>query len=153
MEFNFAEHNGYMLASAVRGPDFAMEDSDKPYYNLHQELKHTFTARIRHFLGVTYGLCDLRMTPVIRDVHMATKYNAICKSESCPNIEHYLYHILDALIILRETTEEHQAELSLMINLVRTMFESNEDEEIQYAFSRLIEYGELWEADDGSVDG
>ena len=152
MEFNFAEYNGYMLASAVRGPDFAMEDSSKPYYDLHLELKHTFTARVRFFLGVSYGLCEIRDTPVIRDVHMATKYNAACKSESCPCISHYLYHILDALIILKETTEEHQTELSLMINLVRTMFEGNSGE-IQYAFGELIKYGELWEADDGSVDG
>jgi len=59
MKIDLSNDDGYLIAAAIRGPDFKGE-ADGVCYQAFSAVKAVFTARFRHICGVTYFGAEIR---------------------------------------------------------------------------------------------
>ena len=144
MDIDLTSKRGFAIASAMRGPDFVIRHYKATYNNLHVDLKHTFTARIRSLCGCVDIELGLRSTSYVffrgTDVKLIEYRN---NSDSHGRrLAHYVTHVKFALRAMMDLGIGQKEELELLHEFAVTIADGS-DREIALAFHRLRDYGDL----------
>jgi len=127
MLINLNTRDGYMLASAIRGPDLGNMGLVGPVdrnLTITADLKWIFTARIRYMCGVEYFAADIRETPTFERPGFCERFNTLIHlhRDKLGGMWHFLSHAESGFDVLVDTVHgEHRGEARLLADLARTM--------------------------------
>ena len=122
MELDIASYDGYIIATALRGPDFSFIHVRSGGNTVAHELKYIFTSRIRTICGANHGI--IRLYHDINGCVEVVQYAVGHMDEYIVDpaaIQHYLHHIAEALSSLRSINAGFDDELLALETAARQL--------------------------------
>jgi len=127
MKIDLSNDDGYLIAAAIRGPDFKGE-ADGVCYQAFSAVKAVFTARFRHICGVTYFGAEIRQGTDLTTFNegvdavegqfcdIVTSFAEAGSMAEREAMWHVLSHLKRAFQILPE--DEYGREIIALVNLI-----------------------------------
>ena len=142
IEIDVTTNDGYLLASVIRGPDIEGPGCE---YLVCSDIKMLFTARIRHWCGVTRGGADIRKTANLWehfDIEALVEY--VMSTEYNQGLNHYLSHVYQALQIITKYGEYHR-EAILLLEVAGKMCDAmhnayNAEQSLRWSIDMLVQF-------------
>ena len=156
-------YSGYMLASAIRGPDLrdlGFIGSVSRDLMIASDLKWIFTARIRHMCSVEYFAADTRETTAFDRPGFCERFNTLVllHRDKLGGVWHFLSHAESALDIIHNTANgEYRREAGLLAGLARSLMlrldqdswpdRRDAEEKLRVKFSACVNFAENYEGE------